>query len=70
MQIAEWALPRLYKWFLLIAAGFGIYLGVILIQTKRNLRGTGRTLWQFMSLPLDERHAVMKSLRRGLYRDA
>ena len=67
--LAVMVLPWFYRIYLVLLAGFSIYTVIILLMAKRNLKGTGRTLFQFMSLSLVERHEFMKALRRGPYRD-
>jgi hypothetical protein len=68
--VARYALPWLYWTFAALFLAFVLYAVALLCLAKFRLKGTGQTLMQFMSLPLEERHALMKSLRRGPYRDA
>lgn len=67
---ARIAFPSFYWIFAILVACSSLYIAVLLSITKHRLGSTGFTLMRFMSLPLKERHALMKSLRKGPYRDA
>ena len=70
VAIAEFAFPWFVGVFATVFVGFLAYIGILLSVAGRNLRGTGVSLGQFMSLPMEERHALMKQHRRGPFRDA
>ena len=68
--IAKFAAPWFLRSFFVSFVGLSIYAGGVLLVAKRNLRGSGVDLVAFMSLSLEKRHALIKSLRRGPYRNA
>jgi hypothetical protein len=63
--VAKIAFPWFVECLGILLLGSGLYVCTMLFIAKRGLKGTEFTLTQFMSLPLEERHTLMKTLRRG-----
>jgi zinc transporter ZupT len=70
VAVAKIAFPWFVGSLVALLAGALVYVATLLAITRHRLRGTGVSLSQFMSLPLNERHAFMQAHRRGPYRDA